>query len=128
MNSSKRQPFNSFILIVLLLITIVIFGCSSDYFDDDPILYLISGYVVDNNSQLPLDSVKVTVFREGNMSNYGVSDSTGFFGLGAVGYFHDPFDLLFHYEKGGYISKDTTVKITEQGEKIDSLIIYLNSQ
>jgi len=128
MNSPKKQPFNLYILIILLFITIVILGCSSDYFDDDPILYLVSGNVVNNNSQLPLDSVKVTAYRDENMSNYGVSDSTGFFGLGAVGYFRDSFDLLLHFEKGGYISKDTSVEITKQGEKIDSLIIYLNRQ
>ena len=123
----KKQLIVLFIISILLILTAILCGCSSTDLDD-PILYLISGYVVDAVSQQPLDSVKVTVNRDGNVSNFGFSDTTGFFGIGAVGHFHEQFEILLLFEKDGHISRDTTVTITKQLEIIDSLIIYLNSQ
>jgi len=128
MNSKIYYIISLFVIFNLLIIAIFLFGCAKSTDKGDPILYLISGYVVDNDSQLPLDSVKVTRFRVEYQPAYCITDSDGFYLFSPFGYFHSQIEIQLLFEKVGYISKDTMITISKQGEIIDSLTINLISE
>nr|MBN2276433.1 hypothetical protein [candidate division Zixibacteria bacterium] len=138
MNARKKQILVLLLISSLLIITCFISGCTKyTVTDSEHLLYLISGYVVGNDSQLPLDSVYVTIFQDEYDSACYLTDSTGFYRLARFsgcniceqfGCFQNQYDILLRFEKEGYITQDTTIQIKKQGDIIDSLMIYSISE
>lgn len=125
------REYNREILLLLIsslfLLLVMIFGCNKSTDIYDPILVSIKGTVYEYDSLQPLDSVLISQYVNDEQVFHNYTDSSGYFFVAPIGFYKGPIETLLRFEKTGYITKDTTMLIAKQGDRVDSLIIYLNT-
>ena len=110
--------------LILLVITIACFAilCSCDWGRKEDPEIVIRGAVFDSSSNISIENVWYD-FGDTLEPYYGVTDTTGEFIIGVLGY--PPKSVFLYFTIDDYIPFDTVIQVPEGVFLIDDVEIYL---